>query len=59
MEATQLLLNQRLSLHVFKTEGLTQMIIMITNLVYHDTQKVPGIQFVFLEARENIFPKKS
>lgn len=31
---------------------------IITNLVYHDPQKVPGAQFVFLEARENIFLKK-
>jgi hypothetical protein len=35
------------------------MLVIITNLVYYDTHKVPGAPIVFVEARENIFPKKS
>lgn len=34
------------------------MIIFVTNLVYDDTQKVPGAQFVFSEAKESISSKK-
>lgn len=34
------------------------MTIITTNLVYDDSQRVPGAQFVFLEAKENISSKK-
>ena len=45
-------------LSVFKTEMLTE-IIIITNLVYDDTRKVPGAQFAFLEAKGSISSKKT
>lgn len=46
------------NLSIFRSEMLMEMIVIITNLVYTDTQKVPGAQFAFLEAKRSISSKE-